>query len=284
MTLASPSRDTGATPNAAVERPHARHDRLHPGRIVLSEWTKLRSVRSTWWTLAATVAMMTGFGALLSAAFVRRFDRLDAGEKLRFDATVHSLRGIFLAQLAIGVLGVLTVTNEYATGMIRNTFAAVPQRRAVLAAKAAVFGAASLIVCEVAAFVTFFVGQAILSQKHLQASISDPGVLRAVIGAGLYLTGVGLLGIALGALLRRTAGAIATLFGLVLVLPILAAALPSPWNTDVSKVLPGGAGQAILNVRHVTDSLSPGLGFALFCVYIVAAGAVAMVVITRRDA
>ena len=126
---------TASTTVATSSSP--RPDRVDAGGVLRSEWTKLRSVRSTWWTLAATFGTMVGFGALFSAAFVARYDRLDEVERLRIDPTLHSLRGIYLAQLAIGVLGVLAITNEYVTGMIRNTFASVPQRHAVLLAKAA---------------------------------------------------------------------------------------------------------------------------------------------------
>ena len=279
-TLSPPRPDAPAAGTA--DRPGATS--LHVRGIAASEFTKLRSVRSTWWTLASTVSMMIGFGALFCFAFVARYDRLDPGERLRFDPTTHSLRGMFLAQLAIGVLGVLVVTNEYATGMIRNTFLAVPQRRVVIAAKVAVFAVIALVVSEIASFVTFFVGQSILAGKHLGAGIGDPGVLRAVAGAGIYLTGIGLLGLGLGALLRRTSGAIATLVGIVLVLPILAEALPSPWSTNVSKVLPGGAGEAFITVRHTSDLLNPAPGFLLFVGYIVAVLAAAFYLIAHRDA
>ena len=276
-------------PIATTTRPAApsrgaRPDSLPFGGIVASEATKFRSVRSTWWTLLCVSGTMIGFGVLFCFAYVSRFDRLDLRERLQFDPTLHSLRGLFLAQLAIGVLGVLMVTNEYATGMIRNTFAAVPQRSAVLAAKLVVFSAVALVVATLTSFVAFLVGQSILSQKHVQASLGDPGVLRAVIGAGLYLVGIGVLGIGLGVLLRRTAGAIATLVGLVIVFPILSQALPSPWNTDVAKVLPDGAGQAIMQVRHTSESLSPWVGFALFCAYIAVILGLAFFSLARRDA
>lgn len=257
---------------------------LPVGGLLASEAVKLRSVRSTWWTLAVTVGLMIGFGALLSFAFVSRYDHLDLAERVSFDPTLHSLRGLFLAQLAIGVLGVLAMTNEYSTGMIRNTFAAVPQRSAVLGSKLAVFAVGAAAVAVPTAFATFFVGQSILTQKHIQASIGDPGVLRAVLASALYLVGVGVLGLGLGALLRRTAGAITALVGLVLVLPLLASALPSPWNTDVGKLLPGNAGQAMLQVRQDSDFLTPTAGFVLFCGYIVVVVVAAFITINRRDA
>ncbi len=262
---------------------------LPPGRlnvkgVLASEWTKLRSVRSTWWTVASTFAIMIGFGALLSYAFVSRFGHLSLSDRLDFDPTAQSLRGIFLAQLAVGVLGVLAMTNEYASGMIRNTFGAVPRRSAVLATKLIVFGALALVIGEVSSFITFFIGQSILAGKHLGVGIGDPHVFLAVLGSGLYLAGIGIMGLGLGALLRRTAGAVSTLFGLVLVLPILAEALPSPWNTDVQKLLPGGAGLAMTAVRHTSDSLNPGPGLALFCAYIAAILAAAFFTLERRDA
>ena len=277
---------TATTPTV---RPLLDPDPVHRARLPLSgilhsEWTKLRSVRSTWWTLITTLAITVGLGALLCVAWVSRYDHFSPGEIAQFDPTLHSLRAIFLAQLPIGVLGVLAITNEHATGMIRNTFAAVPQRRLVLAAKAAIFGLTALVVGEVGAFAAFFIGQAILAQKHAQATIGQPGVARAVIGAGLYLAGIGLLGLALGTILRRTAGAIASLFALVLVLPILASALPSPWSTDVNKLLPGEAGTALINVHHVSDALSPAAGAALFAAYLLVAFGIAFVVIDRRDA
>lgn len=252
--------------------------------IVRSEFTKLRSVKSTIWTLLCTAGIMVGFGALFSAAYVQRLDRLGARERLNFDPTFRSLQALFLAQLAIGVLGVLFMTNEYATGMIRNTLAAVPQRSAVLAAKLAVFSGVAFAVALIGSFLAFSAGQAILSQKHVQAHLGDPGVLRSVIGCAFYLTGIGILGLALGAILRRTAGAIAALVGLVLVLPLLAQALPSPWNTDVEKVLPGGAARAFIGVRPDVDVLRPGAGFAVFVVYPAATVGLAFFMLTRRDA
>jgi hypothetical protein len=168
--------------------------------------------------------------------------------------------------------------------MIRTTLSAVPHRRLVLFAKAIVFTAVALVVSEVAVFVAFFAGQSVLAGKHIDVTLSDPGVLRAVLGAGAYLTLIGLLGLALGTLLRRTAGAIATLFGLVLVLPALVDALPSPWNTDVGKVLPINAGRAMFTVRPDTDLLSPLGGLVALLVTVGVVLAIALVALQRRDA
>jgi ABC-type transport system involved in multi-copper enzyme maturation permease subunit len=179
---------------------------------------------------------------------------------------------------------VLVITSEYASGLIRTTFTAVPQRRAVLAAKAVTFGAVALVVSMVSVFFAFLVGQAILNGKNLGVTLSDPGVLRAVLGAGAYLTIVGLLALAIGTILRRTAGAIATLFGLVLVFPLLAQALPSPWNHDISKFLPSQLGEAMFSVRPDSSLLSPGTALLVAGIWLVATYTLATVLIMRRDA
>jgi ABC-type transport system involved in multi-copper enzyme maturation permease subunit len=249
-----------------------------------SEWTKLRSVRSTVYSLLAAIAITVGLGALLSWAFVHRFDQLGPADRINFDATAHSVRGILLAQIAIGVLGVLVVSSEYTTGLIRSTFTAMPQRRTVLAAKVIVFGAVALVVAAASVFAAFVIGQAILSSKQLDVSLGDPGVFRAVCGAIGYLVFVGLLALGLGGLLRRTAGAISALFGLLLVLPLLAQALPSPWDTDVSKVLPGPAGFALFTVRPESDLLSPGMGALVCLIWLVVIYVLATVLLSRRDA
>ncbi|MEY2462097.1 MAG: type transport system permease protein [Acidimicrobiaceae bacterium] len=252
---------------------------------VRAEWTKLRTVRSTMWSLLVAVAIIIGLGALFCAARVSRWDRFDAAELRRFDPTAFSLNGLFLAQLAIGVLGVLVITSEYATGQIRATLGATPQRTLVLAAKVLVFTAVTFVVGLVACFAAFFIGQSIFSAKHAQASLGDPDVLRAVVGGALYLSVLGALGIGLGAIFRRTAGAIAALVGMLLILPVLAGFLPSPWNDDVSKYLPGQAGGEIFRVvARSSNSLSPWTGFAVFVAYAVVSLVIGAVLLAKRDA
>ena len=252
---------------------------------VRSEWTKLATVRSTMWSLLVTVAILVGLGALFCAARVSRWDRLDPGERLHFDPAGFSLNGIFLAQLAIGVLGVLVMSSEYATGQIRATFGAIPQRRLVLAAKTLVFAVVVSAVGLVACLSAFGIGQAIFTAKHAGVSLGDPGVSRAVVGGALYLAAVGVLGLGLAAVLRRTAGAIATLVGLLLVLPILVNFLPSPWNDDVAKYLPGEAGGSVFHVvQRSSAALSPWAGFAVLCAYAATALVVGAVLVDRRDA
>jgi ABC-2 type transport system permease protein len=252
-------------------------------RLVSSEWVKIRSIRSTYYSLLSTAVLWIGLGALFCYGAIAQWDQTDAADRATFDPTRTSLAGVFLAQLAIGVLGVLAVSGEYSTGMIRASMAAAPKRLPVLWSKSIVYAATAFGVSLVTAFAAFGLGQAILSSKDIQASLSDPGVLRAVIGAALYLTVVGLLGIGLGALLRSTAGAISALFGLLLVVPILANFLPSGWGDTVTKYLTSNAGTAIMSVKPDADTLAPWTGFAVFCGYAAAAIIAAAVLLRKRD-
>ena len=253
--------------------------------VLRSEWTKLRSVRSTYWTLLVAAVATIGLSVLICSFYVGRYSHLTAQDKLDFNPTQFSLNGLFLAQFAVAVLGVLVITSEFSTGMIRSTFAAVPQRRSVLAAKALVFSAVTLVVGLVSCFTAFFVGQSILSSKHIEAHIGDPGVFRAVAGAALYLAVLGLLALGIGALIRHSAGAIATVVGLILVLPGLVGALPSSWSNAISPYLPSNAGEALFRTttRGGAHLLSPWVGFAVLCLYAGVALTAAAVTIGRRD-
>ena len=162
-----------------------------------------------------------------------------------FDATQRSLAGLILGQLIITVLGALTVTSEYSTGMIRTSLTVQPRRGTVLAAKGVVFFLVSLVTGLVASFVSFFIGQAILSSKHLNVTLGDPNVLRAVIGGALFLAVCGMLAFGLGTLLRHTAGAITASIGLLFVLFVLINFLPSNWQNHVDKWIPFNAGSQI---------------------------------------
>jgi ABC-2 type transport system permease protein len=258
------------------------------GDVLRSEWTKLRSVRSTYWTLLAAVVITVGISALVSAIYVNQYPTMSASDRAFFDPTHFTLIGVFLAQFAIGVLGVLTITGEYSTGAIRSTLAAVPQRRTVLAAKATVFAGVSVVVGLVSCFAAFFVGQAILSTQGLQAHLGDPGVLRAVAGSGLYLAILGLFALGVGTLLRRSAGAISALFGVILVLPVLVQTLPSSWTDSIAKYLPSNAGEAIAHTvqagPRLGPMLSPWAGMGVFALYAAAALVFAGFALHRRDA
>ncbi|TQS43073.1 ABC transporter permease subunit [Cryptosporangium phraense] len=245
---------------------------------VASEWIKLRSLRSTTITLVALLAAVIGFG-LIAAASVGSGTGPGRGAS---DPVGLSLAGVTLGQLIIGVLGVLVISGEYSTGMIRATFSAVPRRLPVLWAKTLVFGLVALAVSLVAAFGAFFGAQVVLGSDA--ASIGDEHVLRAVLGAAVYLAGVGLLGLALGALLRHTAGAIGALVGIVLIAPGLVSLLPDSWSDAVAAYLPSNAGNSIMALTTTSDQLSAGTGLAVFVAWIAVALAAAAVLLRRRDA
>lgn len=255
------------------------------GRVIHSEWVKLRSLRSTVFSLLAAVVCVVGLGILLSALRANDFNQNGLPKGLGgFDPTAHSLRGVFLAQLAIGVLGVLVITGEYSTGMVRATFAAVPRRLPVLWAKIGVFSVVVFIISLAASFLAFVCGQAFFATAHVGVSLGSPGAARAVLGGALYLTLIGLLAVGLGFLLRNTAAAIATLFGLLLVLPVIAQALPSSWYDDVYKYLPMPAGAQIITTVSDPSSLSPWAGLGVFAIYAAVAVVLGALVLRRRDA
>jgi ABC-2 type transport system permease protein len=244
--------------------------------LARSEWAKLRSVRSTYWGLAMAVTAMIGYGAINAASLA------GAHHAAHFDPISTSLSGVVLAQLAIAVLGVLVITSEYSTGMIRSTFAAAPQRHWVIAAKAGVLGAVALAVGTLASLTAFLVGQAILGVHGVK--LTSPGAARSVLGVGLYLGLLGVFAVGLGAIVRRSTGAIAALFGLILVLPGLLLTLPASIQDTVVKFAPGNAGQAIFTTGHQASTLSPWAGLVVFALYAAAALAFSVTVVRRRDA
>ncbi|MCU1678138.1 MAG: putative transporter transrane protein [Frankiales bacterium] len=256
--------------------------RLSGAGILRSEWTKLRSLRSTVWSFVVALVLLVGVSALISAAVANDWSR-HPEDQIGFDATSTSIAGGFLAQLAIGVLGVLLISGEYSTGMIRSTMAAVPRRLPALWGKLAVFVALTYVTMQIATLAAFALGQRLLRSTGASVRIGDPEILRALVGAALYLTVVGILGMGLGALLRHSAGAISVLVGVLLVLPIIVAFLPGDLQTSVRKFLPGEAGQQVLMVVRDPAQLMPWTGFALFLGYALAVIAVAAVLLKRRD-
>jgi ABC-type transport system involved in multi-copper enzyme maturation permease subunit len=257
--------------------------RVTQPRVALSEWTKLRSVRSTRWSLLATLAFIIGIGILVCVVFESRWPHLNPGERRDFHPLRANLAGVNFAQLAIGVLGVLVITAEYSTGMIRATFSAVPKRLPVLWGKALVFGAVAFAISLPAVFIVFFIGQAILSGQHINIGISHPGVIRALFGAALYLTVMGLLGLGLGSIVRSTAGGIAALAGIVFVLPPIIGLLPSSVSNSIDPYLPSNAGGAVWTINPDPNTLAPWAGLAVFAAYAAASIAVAALLLLRRD-
>jgi ABC-2 type transport system permease protein len=258
--------------------------RVTQARVALSEWTKLRTLRSTMWSLLVAAVLAVGIPCLAAVVTSSHWGSMSPGDRAGRHPLDIALVGVNVAQLAIGVLGVLVITGEYSTGMIRATMCAVPKRLPVLWAKAAVYAVVTFALMLPAVFVAFFATQAILSRHDiLQISLSDPGVARAVVGGALYLTIVGVFTLGLGAIVRNTAGGIATFAGIMFVLPPLTLLLPSSWNNAISKYLPDSAGRAIFQLHPGSDSLSPWVGFALFCGYAALAIAIAAVLLVRRD-
>ena len=225
---------------------------------------------------------------LVSEITVHQWATTTPADRLLFDPLETSVSGAFFAQLAMGVLGVLVITTEYGTGMIRSSFAAVPQRGTLLTAKALVLFAVTLVVGITASFVAFFATQAILStntERGPRPSRSpDPGRCQTVLGAGLYLALMGLLGCAVGAVLRRSAGAITALFGLTFLLPVLMQLLPAAIKDNVTKYLPSEAGSAIYRQIQQPDALTPAAGLLVVCTYTALALGLAIVILKRRDA
>ena len=277
---------TTTSPVTPTVRPAGRHAGFVG--LMRAEWTKIRSVRSTVWTLIVFVVVCVGLTALISWLTESHWYGPRAASR---DASAISDpvgfvlgTGIGLGQLAICVLGVLVITSEYSTGVIRSSLLAVPRRILVLAAKAAVFALLLIVVTEIVAFCSFFVGSAIL-HAHVQVSLSGPGVTRAVIGAGLYLTVLGLFALAIGTMIRHTAGAISTIIGVVFVLPILSGLLPGSWGAHINAYLPEQAGTLITHTQQQSgDLLSPWQGFGVLCIWTVLALAVAAYLLERRDA
>jgi len=241
--------------------------RVTQGRVLLSEFIKFRSLRSTMWTLLTAVVLMIGIGALFSGANASQYHTRTAAEMVGFNPVSTSLTGVIFAVVAFGVLGVLVTAGEYSTGMIRSSLTAVPRRLPVLWGKLAVFASSIFAVSLAASFISFFLGQALLNSHHLGVSITAHDALRSVIGAALYMTVAGLIGIALGALLRHTAAGITTFAAMFFVIPLLATLLPASISTHLAQYLPPNAGGAIWGEANVPNHLSPWTGFALVCGY-----------------
>lgn len=238
--------------------------RVTQSRVVRSEWTKLRSLRSTVYTLVVAVILMVGLAALFSAITASKPGGFDPGET----ATTTSQGSALFAQLAIGVLGVLLISGEYSTGSIRSSLAVVPRRLPMLWAKVIVFASAVFLTMLVASATSFFVGQALLEGNHMSVSLTDPGAVRGVVGAALYLTVVGVTGMALGALLRNTAAAISTIVVVFFVLAPLTLVLPASWTGHFVQYLPSTAGAMLFSGHYgIANPLAPWTGFAVMCAY-----------------
>jgi ABC-2 type transport system permease protein len=253
-----------------------------------SEWTKIRSVRSTYWTLLALVVVGVGLGALISWATDNHITHLGHGAPLGFDATRRSQTAFTeLGSLVLMVLGAMVITAEYSTGMIRTSLTAMPRRGVVYAAKALVFAAVTLTVSLVTSFASFFVGQAILASKHLNTTLAQPGVLRAVLMTAAVVAVFGLFAYGVGAFIRHSAGAITAMLGVIFVIPLLAQALPASWYEDIERWLPGGSALSPIVTSAAPHShylFSAWGELAVFCGYAVVMLALGAWSFIRRDA
>jgi ABC-2 type transport system permease protein len=250
------------------------------------EWVKLRSLRSPAWLTLIVVAAVIGVGIAVLSYYPGHWAHMSASSKADFDPTNDGYAGMAIAQLAVGIAGVLVMTGEYSSGSIRSTLAVIPGRRLLLAAKAAVFGAAALIVGELTALAAFVINQyVVLSAPAPHASFGQPGVLRAVLMLGAYLGLIGLFGLGLGAIVRNTAGAIAALVSIVLALPLVLQVVPAGIQHSAGKYLPMVIAENSLGeVKPAVYSLSAWAGLGLLCGYVAVTLLIGGWVLARRDA
>jgi ABC-type transport system involved in multi-copper enzyme maturation permease subunit len=253
-------------------------------RVAVSEWTKLRSLRSTRRSMLVAVVLGLGFPLLFATILAHRWSHLSPQERADRNPLDVALSGVHVSQLAIGVLGVLVISGEYSTGMIRSTMIAVPKRLPVLWAKAGVFAVVGFALMLPTVLIAFFGSQAILrSHDILQISFSHPGVARTVIGGAVYLMLVGVFALGLGAIVRNTAGGIALYAAIIFVIPPLLNILPTDWYNAINPYLPSTAGDAIFSLTHGSDTLAPWPGFFLFLGYTALSLGIAAVLLVRRD-
>ena len=250
--------------------------------VARMEWQKLRTVRSTWSIVAIFAVVMIGLAML--AASHENYAQMSAAGRASFDPARDAFLGLVPGQLLLGALGVLAITAEFSSGMIRATFTAAPRRPLVLAAKAAVLGAVALGAGELSAFAAFAAGQAMLKAPAPHATLGQPGVLRAVLMAGAYPALIALISLGIGAIIRHTAGAICALAGMVFVLPLLFFSLGRSLQNTTQQFLPDTMRNSLIAVRPVAHMLSPGLTFGVLCGYAMVALAAGAWALARRDA
>ena len=258
--------------------------RVTQARVVLSEWTKFVSLRSTLWSLGVGFLLTIAFPIIFAVVTRTHRSHMSPSDRAGRHPLDSALAGVNVGQLAFAVLGVLVITGEYSTGMIRSTFIAVPKRLPVLWAKLGVFAVVAFALMLPAVIVSFFASQAILAGHHiLQISFGASGVARSVVGGAIYVMLVGVFALGIGAIVRNTAGGIAAFAGILFVLPPLMNVLPTSWNDAASPYLPLIAGQAVMAVSRGAHQLAPWTGLGVLCAYTVAALAVASILLVRRD-
>jgi hypothetical protein len=238
-----------------------------PGAL-RSEWTKIRSVRSTLWSIGAMAGVAIGLNALINWLSIdRRWAQMVPAEQA--DRLAHPLDGILtgpmmVAQFAVAVIGVMAISAEYSTGMIRSTLQAQPRRMTILGAKVLVTTGLMLVVGEALSFAAYVTGKAVIA-PHIPVHLSDPGVLRAVVGAGLYIPVLALFSLAAGAILRHTAAGLTAVLGIMLVVSNLTQLLPDSWGHHINAYMPMNAGSLVFQ-QYVAPKqlLTPWQGLGVF--------------------
>lgn len=276
MSAPAPAHHAAASPQRA---PHA-----NLAHVIRSEWTKLRSVRSTGWTLLVMVAVTVGLGILACWGTNHAWPETDITQRLQFDPVGTSLSGLAFGQLAIAVLGVLVITSEYSTGGIRTSLTAVPNRMRLLAGKVAVLLAVAVVSGVITAFVSFYAGQPWFAERGIGAALGDPHVLRAVIGGALYLIASAMFGLACGVLLRHSAGAITVAVAFLFVLPLVLLAIPGSVGDAIQRYFTSNAGQQIVSINQHGNYLTPWVGFGVYCLWFAVPLGVGAWLMQRRDA
>lgn len=278
---------TTTTPATLVATGTTETPRVGFASLMLAEWTKLRSVRSTLWTLLLLVVLSIGLTTLITSLTVASWTQSTNSARLAIQVDPVGFivgTGLEFGQIPICVLGVLVIASEYSTGVIRSSLLAVPRRTPMLWAKCVVFGLVAFVVSEATVFPAFFIGAAIMHSR-VHVSLADPGVLRSVIGAGLYVAVLGLFSLAIGGIIRHTAGAIVAVLAFVLVLAPLATLLPGSVGNHIHYYLPTVAGQLIASVHRANGQvLSAWEGFGVFCLWTAALLAVGAYLLRTRDA
>ncbi|WP_346622346.1 ABC transporter permease [Blastococcus montanus] len=277
MTVTEHSRTVDLDPNRHV--PGVRR----PGftDTLRAEWIKFWSVRSTPWSVVALVALGAGLTVLVCALIAADLADGSASDPARAFITW----GMTVAQITAIVLGALVVTSEYGTGMIRATLTATPRRGRVLAAKAVVLTTTLFVVGTVTAVLGYLGGNWFLQREGVGLALSDDGVLRALLGSGLYMAGIGLFAAAVGLLVRHTAAALSIVLALLLVVGNMVVLLPGAWGEWATKLMPGNAGSVVATpVSFDPNLLDPWIGFAVFCAEVAVVVLAGYPVLRRRDA
>jgi hypothetical protein len=258
--------------------------RVTQRRVILSEWTKFHSLRSTKVVLLVAAVVTVGMAAIIGAVVAAQWDGLDPISRARFRPATDPLQGVALSQLAIGVLGVLVITGEYATGMIRSSLTVVPRRLPMLWGKLAVFAAVVGTVCLASTLIAFYLGQALLARKDLNVGLTSPHALRGVLCAAVYLVIIGVIGLGLGTLLRNTAAAISSLVALLFVIPIVLNLFPRSVSHYVAPYLPDSAGATFWAHSDTWHVSSPAAAFLVLCAWAAGLTAAATWRLLRDDA